>query len=123
MQQVELELKEDYNFYCPVTGQQVISEDDFIPSKAMVFNYVSLQGGFFAYANDWIKKVIIELGMDIADEGWMSYEGFRKTMTEIFNRFETENYVCFSITTKGITCGPMSSTTYICIDMGYVYEE
>ena len=60
--------------------------------------------------------------MNMSDEGWLSYEDSRKTMTEIFSKFETGNYVYFSITTNGIACDPMSSTTYICIDMGYVFE-
>ena len=119
MQQVELELREDFEFFCPVTGEQIVFEDDFIPSKAMIFNYVDLEGGFFAFANDWLKKVIIEFGLDIGDEGWMDYEDFDKIMAAIINRVETENYVCFSITTNGMACDPMSSTAYICIDMNY----
>ena len=119
MQQVELNLRADHIFFCPVTGDQILFEDDFIPSKATVFNYVDLEGGFFAYTNDWVKKEIVELGINMSDEGWMSYEDFRKIMTEISGKFETENYVCFEITTRGIACGPMSSTAHICIDMNY----
>jgi len=123
MQQVELELREDYEFFCPVTGKQILFEDDFIASPAMVFNYVDLEGGFFAFANDWLKNIIIELGLNIGDEGWVGYEDFDKIRTAIINTVETKNYVCFSITTRGMACGPRSSTAYICIDMGYKPEE
>jgi hypothetical protein len=45
MQQIELALREDHVLFCPVTGEQVLFEDDFIPSKAMVFSYLEDEGG------------------------------------------------------------------------------
>ena len=113
MQQVELKLRVDHVFFCPVTGKQILFEDDFVPSKAMVFCYVTLVGDFFAYTNDWVNKVIIELGINIDVDGHMDYEDFEKIIEEISNRDETKNYVCFSITSNG------QGTSYICIDMNY----
>lgn len=39
MQKISLELN-NYNFYCPATGQQVLFTDDFNPSPALLFSYL-----------------------------------------------------------------------------------
>ena len=53
MQQIELELREDFEFFCPVTGKQIVfAEAPFEASPATVFCYLSSESGF-EYISGW----------------------------------------------------------------------
>ena len=50
MQIVEIELEEGYPFYCPITGELIVSEQDFTPSPAMFYCYIK-NDSLFEYTN------------------------------------------------------------------------
>jgi hypothetical protein len=114
MQLIELNLREDFDFFCPITGEQIVFKDDFNPSKAMLFCYVDIANAF-EHADDWTQnKFSINL-----DDPYLDLDTFHKVLKDEVDKGENSNFVCFSITTEGMACGPMSSTAYICIDMDY----
>ena len=114
MQLIELELRENHGFFCPVTGEQILYEDDFVPSMAMVFCYVDISNAFES-ANDWTqKKFSVNL-----DNPFLNLDTFHKVLNAEVDKSENQNFVCFSITTRGMACGPTCSTVYFCFDMNY----
>ncbi|UAM97279.1 hypothetical protein K8354_13245 [Polaribacter litorisediminis] len=119
MQTIEINRSDVYTFFCPVTGQQILFEDDFKPSPATIFHYLDFDNGFFPYANDWIKTLLTEQGVEFDDEMWVDVDDFNSLMEKLNTIEETENHICFAITETGMACGPVSSTGYICIDMCY----
>jgi hypothetical protein len=123
MQIVKINRSDVYTFFCPVTGQQILFEDDFEPSPATVFHYLDFDDGFFPFANDWIKKLLIEMGISFDEDMWVDYKDFNSLMDRLSTIKETENYICFALTESGVACGPTSSTGYICIDMCYASKK
>jgi hypothetical protein len=120
MQQIELELREDHVLFCPVTGEQVLFEDDFIPSKAMVFCYFEDEG-VFQYANDWTQNQFSLTSAD-PEDSYLDFNKFHDKLSELKSKKEDQNLVCFSITTSGLACGPNCSIVHFCFDMGYKTE-
>jgi hypothetical protein len=115
MQIIDLELDHN-NFFCPVTGQAIIrEEEEFRASPATVFCYLD---GFseFEFMSDEAKAIFDSLEIDEVEDN----------SEDIFKRFEEEysdnNIICFVITTRGIACGPVSFTVRIGIQMNYMDE-
>jgi len=55
MKQIELDLSEDFSFYCPVTGEKMIGDlEPFEPSEATVFCFLESFDSF-EYATEAIK--------------------------------------------------------------------
>jgi hypothetical protein len=121
MQQIELELREDHVLFCPVTGEQVLFEDDFIPSKAMVFCYIEDEG-VFQFANDWTQNQFSLTSADPEDH-YLDFNKFHVKLSELKGKKEDQNLVCFSITTSGLACGPNCSIVHFCFDMDYKSDE
>jgi hypothetical protein len=121
MQQVVLELREDYEFFCPITGEQMVcAEAPFEPSPATVFCYLE-HIGEFEYASDWaqstFKKCLSLVNEEVRFKNSEAFEMLIGQETE-----NEKNLICFSITTNGMACGPASSIVHFCIDMGYKKE-
>ena len=118
MQLIELNLREDFEFFCPITGEQIVFKDDFNPSKAMLFCYVDIANAF-EHADDWTQnKFSINL-----DDPYLDLDTFHKVLKNEVDKGENSNFVCFSITTEGMACGPSCSTVYFCFDMDYREES
>jgi hypothetical protein len=117
MQQIELEFTDEFEFFCPVTGNQILYVDEFQPSPAMVFCYLEDED-VFEEANDWTRQIFnLE-----DDDNYLDSESFRNDLSTILGNNETRNLICFTITTCSMGCGPMSSIVHFCIDMGYKKE-
>ena len=111
MKQIELDLHH-HDFFCPVTGEQIVGiSTPFEPSEATLFCYLD-EISEFQYAEGWIEELynnfLEQTDNDPAD-------AFQLLLEVIGNK--TDNSVCFSITTSGMACGPMSSTVHFGIDM------
>ena len=117
MKIIELNLSHD-NFYCPVTGCHIQSEEHFEPAGALVAGWHSeilneplvLKGKFQAKWDEYVAK---------QDEA----EDFLN-ISEFLNSVENENFVCFEITTREIACngGPVDSTVWFVIDFDFRKE-
>lgn len=107
-------------FYCPVTGNQILSEEDFNPSPAMLFCY---NDGYLQHVDDCIYPLLEKFDIDLK-EPYMEYNDFAKLISQEINSDVLHSEVIlFEITFSGIACGPSSSTTYIAIDMCYLSPE
>ena len=104
MQLIQLE-RDDWNFFCPATGQPVF-KDTREPNASTV-------RGFWCHEvpeepellsaelqPQWAAHVAIQ---DAADES-VDVEAFLRSV-------DKPNWVAFEITTCGFACGPVSSTT------------
>jgi hypothetical protein len=113
MQQVELDLAHD-NFFCPVTGERILGPESFAPSPATAFVFTPESGEF-----ETIQEGLAEIDRKVNTEEVMEEDPWGR-----FDRFCKElkgrpDIVVFSITTRGMACGPVSSTVHIGIDMNY----
>ena len=110
MQLIQLE-RDDWNFFCPATGQPVFKET----GEA---NASTVQGFWGHEVPDepellcdelkahWFAHVAIQ---DAADEG-VDVVGFLKSI-------DKPDWVAFEVTTCGIACGPVCSTTWTVLDL------
>ena len=117
MKQIELDLHH-HDFFCPVTGEQIVGiQTPFEPSEATLFCFLD-EIGEFQYAEEWIENLyntyMEETDNDHAD-------AFDKLLHAIGMKYD--NTVCFSITTGGMACGPMSSTVHFGIDFDYAINH
>jgi hypothetical protein len=115
MQKVSLEL-DHFNFYCPVTGKLISSDQSYKASPATVFTYVDESGEFEDIIPE-LKEIWERVQEESGDEDCAIdlFEKFVETIRD-------DGIVCFEITTCGIACGPVSSTVRIAINMNYCDE-
>jgi hypothetical protein len=110
MQIIELELEHDV-FYCPMTGEQIVSENEYIGPSAATEFIITDAADEFEYATDEFKQIYDDarnkLEFPSMDEVFQAIIDSGKASTDI---------LCFAITTS---CGPMSMTVYFGIDMNY----
>lgn len=115
MQIIELELNH-LNFFCPATGQPIISE-----SEDHTTNAVSLRAL-------WIDEVFDEPAFrdEKFQEDWETYsekhfdedeDNLYEVQEEFLKTYPKPNWVTFKITTSGMACGPISSTVWLVIDL------
>jgi hypothetical protein len=116
MQRLDLEL-DHFTLFCPATGQQILFEDDFVPSPAQKFCYVE---GYFEYADDETKGILKSIGLTIDDDNYLDWDDFERFLKELDGY---NNYVLFELTYSGMACGPVSMTAYHCINMNFPYDE
>lgn len=111
----ELDIDDSFDFYCPVTGTQILGPDFFHPSPATVFTF-SPEAGDFDSIDEPYKAI------------WDSIEeqfGEDEFGNELWSRFcerlgkEHPNLLVFGLTSHGIACGPVSNTIYVAIDFAY----
>ncbi len=112
MQIVEVNLIEGYPFYCPVTGELILSEDAFSPSPAMVYCYVQNEATF-EFTNNQAIEVFAE---SLKNENYLDYEIYDKILYTLKNNDATQNWICFRL------CSGRNFSSFVvdhCIDMGY----
>ena len=122
MQKVILDLSHEY-FYCPVTGHLIKDDHSYQPSPATLFTFVDEVGDFETLhpnlQGKW-DKIKEQAENDEEEEDYIDTEN-------LFDRFLEQvnitSLVCFIITTRGIACGPVSSTVRIGIDMNQQPDE
>lgn len=115
----ELDIDDSFNFFCPITGTQILGPDFFAPSEATVFTFSPQAGDFDSisepYKSLWDKVQEKYGGDEFGDELW---KRFRKRLAK-----EHPNLLIFGFTTHGIACGPVSNTIYVAIDFAYGCED
>jgi hypothetical protein len=113
MQIVSIDIDHD-NFFCPVTGNQILGAELFEPSAATVFAILdescTMEHGSEEHIALWDSLVESE------EDAQAAFEKFRE-------KLGGDSTVCFSITTHGMACGPVSSTIHIAIDFNYIEDE
>lgn len=106
----EIEFKVEFeNFYCPVTGQQVLQPEDFTPSPAMVFAFLH-SAIFFEHLR---KDLQDQFPNEFEDEG--QHGDLYLKLTENVLK-DDQNYLW-------ITYGePPFGAVSMCFDMAYLNE-
>lgn len=110
MQLIKLQLDHD-NLFCPVSGKQVTSTEHYEASPALV--------------GMWVDGAIEdpEIHCDRLEAAWDAHrekddDGYVE-VAEFLRSFDRDDYVCFEITTEGMSCGPMTSTAWFVFNMNY----
>lgn len=119
MQIIELEVAVEHRFYCPVTGQLILAPEEYTPSPATAFCLPPEAGDFDAMLPG-LRKIWDKVQAESGEEDtmpWQLFEAFCKELEQ------HSNLVLFSLTTHGMTCGPVSDTAHLCIDFAYGVGE
>ena len=109
MQQIPLKLDHG-NFYCPISGQNILSSENCEASPATSFIYLD-EIGDFAHTSDDLAEVQESLDDD-SDESEL--DQFLAAIKD------TKHLVVFSITVNN---GPFSNAVHVGINMDYYKEE
>jgi hypothetical protein len=111
MQIINLNL-DRYNFYCPATGAQITSSTtcDGSPATLAIWHDEIISDP--TILNKDIEEKWNAYNHSLGEDDWIELEDFLQSL-------EGENLICFAITTHGVACGPISSTTWYLIDMDY----
>ena len=119
MNSFDLDIDDDFNFFCPITGTQILGPDFFEPSDATVFTF-SPEAGDFDSISEPYKAIWDVIGEKYGEEefGDELWERFCKRLTE-----EHPNLLLFGFTTHGIACGPVSNTIYVAIDFAHGCDD
>lgn len=110
MQLIDLKL-DHYNLFCPTTGQQILSEDDFNDEAPSFIGY---------WLDDFmteptIKNEKLKKDWDEFYTGFTNLNNREPDFEEIEKfmiNYPEPNWVIFKITNHGIACGPFASTVY-----------
>ena len=115
----ELDIDDSFNFFCPITGSQILGPDYFHPSDATVFTF-SPEAGDFDSIDEPYKAIWDGI------EARCGEEAFR---CELWKRFcdrlsaEYPNVLVFGFTSHGFACGPVSNTIYVAIDFAHGCDD
>ena len=115
----ELDIDESFDFYCPITGSQILGPDFFHPSPATVFTF-SPEAGDFESIDEPYKAIWDNIEERFGEEEFGS---------DLWDRFcaclnrEYPNVLIFGFTSHGMACGPVSNTIYVAIDFAYSTED
>ena len=112
MQIVEISAT-NYDFFCPVTGNQILSEDSFSPTAATVFALLQSCPERFTFATEELSKAFEEYSAKNKRKDPEEFE----VKWHFLKKYYTKEVVCFEITYGGMACGPVSDTFYLGIDM------
>lgn len=113
MQQIELKLHH-FEFHCPATGQTICDgESQVEPSPATLFIYLDEISDF-----EYLTPEIRELWDAISAEE-VEGEDFIGPFNRLLAALESDAYVSFVTTTRGMASGPVTSTVRYGIDMDY----
>ena len=110
MQIIDLELDHN-NFYCPVTGSKILSEDSFdsCPSLQGLWTNHSEEPETLQGELEKLWKVYLE---KLDEDDFHDVPEFLKSV-------DNNDFVAFAVTTGGMACGPVSSTVWLVIDMNH----
>lgn len=109
MQEVSFNLEFE-NFYCPVTGRQVLDPGQFNHSPAMVFAFVGLENTFEYLRDNFVEKFVGEF-----NDETKHYENYEKLTQKIL--VNERNYLLIS---NGFA---RTGTASFCFDMEYKNHE
>ena len=98
------------NFYCPITGEQVIMPEEFSPSPAMVFTFLHPYT-YFEHLREDLQEQFAEEFQDESKHGDL----YLKLTEEVLK--DEQNYLWI---THG---GPPFGYISFCFDMGYKANE
>lgn len=110
----ELDIDDSFNFYCPVTGEQILGPDFFDPSAATAFTFSPEAGDFESIAEPY-KAVWDQIERKHGDE--MPSELWARFCKQLNDDYPW--LMVFGFTTHGIACGPVSNTIYVAIDFSH----
>jgi hypothetical protein len=118
----ELEL-DHYNFFCPVTGVQILGEshcDESAPSlKAYWVDEVMDEPVIKDPGLEAAWAQLLEKFEEDEDGDFLMGDDLKKFLTN----YVAPNWSVFEITTSGMSCGPTSSTVWLVIDLNTELEE
>jgi hypothetical protein len=119
MNRFDLDIDDDFNFFCPITGTQILGPDFFEPSDATVFTFSPEAGDFDSIIEPY-KSIWDQIGEKYGEEefGDELWDRFCKRLAE-----EHPNLLLFGFTTHGIACGPVSNTIYVAIDFAHGCDD
>jgi hypothetical protein len=127
MQAIELDFDQP-NFFCPMTGRQILSEEACTPSPATVFVYIQDENVFHFVRED-LRQSAEEIETDDGDDendgvetGPDGQPRLRRPFEAMQTALPQPSVVDFVIRTCGIACGPTSLTVHIGIDMNWTGE-
>jgi hypothetical protein len=113
MQNVIVELGQE-NFFCPVTGKQILSEETFTPSPATVFVLVD-------------DSEQLEHGTPEQVQLWETFKESEEDAADAFKKFcesfEGDSIICFSLSSHELGGCQPNSSVHIAIDLAYCEEE
>jgi len=113
MHVIEMEIDTDMEFFCPITGKQVLGPDGFKASKATAFIY-SPDASDFEMIQPWATKIWDAIESKASEEDMHE---------ELFERFlEKLKKHCNLVTFVFSAGGPWSVTNYLCFDFAYGTE-
>jgi len=101
--------------YCPVCGIAIYADDKSDESskcehpncKHLVFSYVDICDGF-QYVAPYLQKQV--------ESVFENEETEDDPVKALLNQMESNSILCYSITTSGMACGPVSSTVIVAFD-------
>ncbi len=114
MQIVELTL-DHFNFYCPVTGKQVLGKNDIQPSAAQLFCYFN-ELSEFIFANELVQSIYEDCDKEAGQD-----DDAEDIFDNVISKLDNENYVMFKIINSGIESGIRTDIVYLAFDMNYYH--
>ena len=115
MHVVELDVDVDADFFCPVTGHQILAPEDYSPSPATAF-CLPPDADDFCDMKPNLRKIwsaVRKSSGKSKPAPWELWGEFCKALEQ------QRNLVAFALTSHGMACGPVCSTVYLCIDFAY----
>ena len=114
-----LDIDDDFNFFCPITGEQILGPDFFEPSAATVFTF-SPEAGDFDLIDQPYKSIWMRIEKKYGDGAFGDelWKRFRSRLAKMH-----PNIMIFGFTTHGIACGPVSNTIYVAIDFAHGCDD
>lgn len=124
MADVELDIDDDFRFFCPMTGQLIYTAEEISPSPATLF---ACSPGFGREAFDSAREDMKALWEQV----WDASDRARAEGREPDDPYETflarvqadHNVVVFAFSSEGMACGPLSSTSFLGIDFDHNASE
>lgn len=110
MHLIEMEIDPAMNFFCPMTGKPVFTEEGFQTSKAMAFAY-SADAGEFEVIQPWAKKIWDSIEAKASDDD-MPEDVFEKFLAKFTKH---PHLVAF----RFLCDGSFSNETLICFDFAH----
>jgi len=114
MKEIQLSLSH-FNFFCPVTGHQIVSEDHYEQSPATIYCYLEDEENF-QFIHESMIPCLEEFGLYYhGNLAYMNIENFKSflinnTLPDVYLDFQIKHYVSPTVS---------DSLVHHCIDMGY----
>ncbi|WP_245407242.1 hypothetical protein [Synechococcus sp. WH 8020] len=110
MQLIRL-VRDDFDFFCPVTGKAVFTEGEVTASS------------FCGAWSDMVPEEPADLHPEL-QQAWDRYwnklqdHGGDLDITSFLESIDQPNWVAFEITVSGMACGPITQTSWTVLDLG-----